>query len=251
MKDRVEFLPWDSRFFGLRIARLTSDTLNVHTARAALNHCEQKKIDCLYFLSRSDHPATVAKAETFGFHFVDIRIGFQLELGKLQPFKNIGANERKIRFRLARLRDAPRLGRLAMISYPHSRFAVDPQFPRDSSKKLFKEWVTRSITGHFDDCVWVAEAGRALAGFISCRRSSREIGQIGLIGVTPLFRGKNIGASLAAQAFRWFQQNRISTVRVVTQGSNIAAQRLYQRCGFRTESVELWYHRWFNTENSR
>jgi len=30
----------------------------------------------------------------------------------------------------------------------------------------------------------------------------------------------------------------------VTQGSNIAAQRLYQRSGFLPKSVQLWYHFW-------
>ena len=34
-------------------------------------------------------------------------------------------------------------------------------------------------------------------------------------------------------------------MKVVTQGRNIAGQRLYQRCGFLTRSVELWYHKWY------
>ena len=32
---------------------------------------------------------------------------------------------------------------------------------------------------------------------------------------------------------------------VVTQGGNVAAQRVYQHAGFRTARTELWYHRWF------
>ena len=28
-------------------------------------------------------------------------------------------------------------------------------------------------------------------------------------------------------------------------GRNLAAQRLYQRSGFVTASLQLWYHRWF------
>jgi hypothetical protein len=35
-------------------------------------------------------------------------------------------------------------------------------------------------------------------------------------------------------------------VKTVTQGRNIPAQRTYQRCGFQTAAVQLWYHRWFD-----
>jgi ribosomal protein S18 acetylase RimI-like enzyme len=35
---------------------------------------------------------------------------------------------------------------------------------------------------------------------------------------------------------------RVATV--VTQGRNIASQRLYQKHGFVTQSIQLWYHRW-------
>jgi RimJ/RimL family protein N-acetyltransferase len=50
----------------------------------------------------------------------------------------------------------------------------------------------------------------------------------------------------------WFAGQDIKTVHVVTQGRNTRAQRLYQRCGFVTRSMELWYHRWFDNreENS-
>jgi hypothetical protein len=33
---------------------------------------------------------------------------------------------------------------------------------------------------------------------------------------------------------------------VVTQGHNVAAQRVYQREGFLTKTVSLVYHQWFN-----
>jgi ribosomal protein S18 acetylase RimI-like enzyme len=36
----------------------------------------------------------------------------------------------------------------------------------------------------------------------------------------------------------------VQRVSVVTQGRNVAAQKLYQSCGFTTCSVQLWYHWW-------
>jgi ribosomal protein S18 acetylase RimI-like enzyme len=46
-------------------------------------------------------------------------------------------------------------------------------------------------------------------------------------------------------ALDWFAQQQVDTVTVVTQGRNIAAQALYQRRGFITQSQQLWYHKWF------
>ena len=41
----------------------------------------------------------------------------------------------------------------------------------------------------------------------------------------------------------------ITYIDVVTQGRNYSAQRLYQRCGFITQSTELWYHKWLKKIN--
>jgi ribosomal protein S18 acetylase RimI-like enzyme len=43
----------------------------------------------------------------------------------------------------------------------------------------------------------------------------------------------------------YFGKRRIAKVNVVTQGRNVRAQRLYQKSGFATDSVMLWYHKWF------
>ena len=69
-------------------------------------------------------------------------------------------------------------------------------------------------------------------------------GQIGLVGVSAEARGRGVGHALVNHALDWFTRNDVEAVAVVTQGGNVAAQRLYQRCGFLTESVQLWYHKW-------
>lgn len=60
-----------------------------------------------------------------------------------------------------------------------------------------------------------------------------------------------VGGSLVRQALRedaaaW-EARRLG---VATQGRNVQAQRLYQRCGFFTRSLGLSYHRWFHREEA-
>jgi ribosomal protein S18 acetylase RimI-like enzyme len=64
------------------------------------------------------------------------------------------------------------------------------------------------------------------------------------IGVGPAARGHGVGTALVEALLSWAGSRGAERVTVVTQGRNVAAQRLYQRCGFLTRSIHLWYHHW-------
>lgn len=90
----------------------------------------------------------------------------------------------------------------------------------------------------------VAERDSKPAGYIACNWTA-DAGQIGLIAVAGWARGAGLGRALVTSSLGVFRQNGAKRISVVTQGRNIASQRLYQRCGFLTHSVQIWYHRWF------
>jgi hypothetical protein len=46
-------------------------------------------------------------------------------------------------------------------------------------------------------------------------------------------------------ALDWFEMQGAKETTVVTQGRNVAAQRLYQQCGFITKTVQFWFHKWY------
>ncbi len=92
----------------------------------------------------------------------------------------------------------------------------------------------------------MAECEGAPAAFITCKREGDgSIGRIGLVAVDVRRRGQGLGQKLVGTAQTWFKDHGVRIVRVVTQGRNIASQRLYQRCGFLTHSVGLYYHKWY------
>jgi ribosomal protein S18 acetylase RimI-like enzyme len=88
-------------------------------------------------------------------------------------------------------------------------------------------------------------------GFISCHLlPASSQGHIGLVGVSSEASGKGIGRALVLAALEWFAVHHANEVKVVTQASNISAQRLYQRCGFLSAEVQIWYHKWY-ADNAR
>ncbi|MCS6772452.1 MAG: GNAT family N-acetyltransferase, partial [Kiritimatiellae bacterium] len=92
---------------------------------------------------------------------------------------------------------------------------------------------------------YVADHGREIEGYVTCKLLGAGVGQIGLFAVSAPARGRGIGRHLLNAAIQWFAERDCRAVDVVTQGSNVAAQRIYQRHGFVTRDVSVWLHKWF------
>jgi dTDP-4-amino-4,6-dideoxy-D-galactose acyltransferase len=240
--DICQYLDWDSAFFERRIARMSASRLRHEHVERALAWCMANTIDCLYFLADIDDKTTVQLAEEYGFHFVDIRVTLARQLDAVS---SLGVCDFQGHVRPYTHADLPILRAIAKVSYRDSRFYFDSNLPPALCDKLYETWIEQSCAGDAD-AVLVAEDQAQTVGYISCHLVDQATGQIGLLGVAAGAHGKGIGQRLVVEALRWFVAQGRSHVTVVTQGRNIAAQRLYQRCGFLTRSAQLWYHRWFS-----
>lgn len=245
-----QLLEWDTSFFGFRVARVNSEILTPKLAREIDQYCIENSIGCLYFLARSDDLDTTLLAEDAGFNLVDIRM--ELFYRGIRPLNTQrGDIARSVLLREARSHDIDTLRNIAGSSYRDTRFFYDERFPRHLSILLYKEWIGRSCEGYADQ-VLIAEANGESVGYITCNLDkSADLGTIGLVGVNEAVRERGIGQTLVNGALDWFSSREISNVKVITQGRNFAAQRLYQRSGFLTESVHLWYHKWYDTPNGK
>lgn len=232
-------LDWDTQFFGVRIGQLVPKVIGAATMDTALDWCRREVIRCLYFQCDPADDESVRLAERNGFHLVDVRVVFGKEIGPAEsPADACGVPVRRWRER-----DLPALDPVAAESYRDTRFWYDRNFPRDRVTALYREWLNRSCHG-FADEVLVAEVDGRAGGFITCHLDTGSKGRVGLVGVSADLRGKGVGKALLAAATEYFAAARTSRVEVATQARNLAAQRLYQRSGFVTSSVGLWYHLW-------
>jgi dTDP-4-amino-4,6-dideoxy-D-galactose acyltransferase len=241
-QDLAEFLPWDSEFFGCRIARVKANDLDAAAGQVILDWCAAEKIDCLYFLADPASAAAVAWAEDCGFRLMDIRATLQIghaAVDSIPPAATPAA-----RIAPAKPGDLPALRQIARISHRDSRFFWDPHL-RAKSDDLFETWITRSCED-FAGMVLVAEVGGAPAGYITLDYTSPSDNRIGLFAVGPEARGRGVGQQLVRCGLEWLRSQGADESRVVTQGRNRGALRLYQKAGFRVEDLQLWYHLWPN-----
>jgi ribosomal protein S18 acetylase RimI-like enzyme len=158
--------------------------------------------------------------------------------------------------------DLPELRRIARVSHQDSRFYYDPHFDRGRCDELYAIWIEKSC-GDPAGVVLVAEvelasrsaaaapAGRAaavpagrVAGYVTAASTPGGAGQIGLFAVAAAAQGRGVGGQLITAALAWLAGRGADPVTVVTQGRNVRAQRIYQRFGMLTRSLEIWYHRW-------
>lgn len=217
----------------MRIGRIESDTLDARRAGAVDEWAAAEGVECLYFLARSDDPASAFAATDAGYRLVDVRV----ELSRPAAGDDEGS------VRVARPSDVGALRDIARVSHGGTRFYADPRFPDGRCDEFYAHWIELSCEG-WADAVLVVEAGGWPAGYVTCHADGLR-GSIGLIAVEERSRGRGLGRELVAGAVEWMRRSGLETAAVVTQGRNASAQRTFQSVGFRTETVGLWFHKWY------
>jgi dTDP-4-amino-4,6-dideoxy-D-galactose acyltransferase len=238
--EPCEYLPWDSNFFGIRTARVRGDTLDADRVRRIDDWCARHKVSLLYFLSTADDGQTARCAQDAGFRLVDARVTFERSLAGISAS---GVDSTIAPFADS---DLPALLDIARSSFTASRFYYDGRIPRAKADELFEHWTASSCRGGADAVLVARDQGRPI-GYVTCRADRQsEIAHIELIGVAEAYRGRGIGRRLVDAAMSWAAGQGMANLWVVTQGRNVAAQRLYQRCGLVTRSLQLYYHKWYD-----
>lgn len=243
----VEELPWDSNFFGRRIATLHPRALSERLLDVALERCAEAGVECLYFLCDAAQADSLALARARGFLEVDDRLTYALRTAERGEAPHVA----EVTLRAGRRADAAALATIAGESYGASRYFHDPNFPAERCRQFYRDWILRSLEGRFDDAVLVAEVDREPVGYVSCRALTANLGSIGLIGIDAAHQGRGLGKRLVHAALEWFAERDLPTVEVVTQGRNAPAQRLYESTGFALHRREVWFHKWFENEPRR
>lgn len=236
----VDKLNWDSRFFGINIARLNHTLINENILKLTLKVCKQLAIKCLYFRSDSDSIKNIELSEKNGFHLANIRVTYVLE--KVRSFRKFGKD---YVLRQGKKRDIPWLIDISRDAYTKSRYYFDKNFSREICDQFYIEWVKKIANSSASgEKIFILEKNNKPIAYIGSI-VVRDAVEIELIAVDSAYRGQGIGKKIISEFIRNYQKAGQRRFRVVTQGRNIAALRLYQACGFEITEEQLDYHKWF------
>jgi len=236
-------LPWDSDFFGCRIARVDASCFGAQSAQSLLATARSEGIDCLYLLIDAGSTEQAHAAARSGFELVDVRVTREIEAPASEAFsfpENVG---------LCQPEDLPHLRAIARDSHQDSRFYYDPSFPNERCDDLYETWIENSCNGGAAGVV-VARSGGAAVGYVTCEIPEEGLGNLGLVAVARGAGGQGHGGRMVRGALGWLGAQGCARIQVVTQARNVNAARLYEAHGFRTIRVESSYHLWLSREES-
>jgi dTDP-4-amino-4,6-dideoxy-D-galactose acyltransferase len=249
--DPCQLLEWDTDFFGFRIACVCAHRIDKIQLESILHWCAVHRIECLYFLADPNDYRTIRMAEAGKFLLVDVRVEMMRRFECNRPICLHQSDRFAGIVRAHEDRDVELLKDISRNSITQTRFLMDSGFPVNLSREMYATWIEQSCKDVLQR-VFVAEEEEQPVGFVTCRVDSTvRQGIIGLMSVSSDRFGKGIGARLMAFALDWFTSQGVQMVKVVTQGTNIPAIRFYEKCGFATESLKLWYHWWSKNASNK
>lgn len=239
----VRRLAWDSDFFGFNVAYLSCRHLTPSIERLVSKYCSGTGVRVLEYLANCHDSESVRQAEINGYRFTDIRMTFEKHLNG-EPGAAPKLERPGLSYGLAEERHIESLRDLSRGIYRDSRYYFDKQFPEAKVTEFYQGWVEKAVKGTFDhECHCIFQEDQPIA-FCTIRYVTKSNISIGLFGVRSDQKGGGIASHLLDRVFEATAARGARLATVVTQGRNYAAQRVYQKAGFRTRNVELWYHKW-------
>ncbi|GAB3874428.1 hypothetical protein GCM10028824_27660 [Hymenobacter segetis] len=237
MSAVVQFLDWDSRFFGFGVARILCDTPTADEVRTALDQCRTAGARLVYWHAPYHDLAAHQLAEQHKAWLADRKVTFAMALGPVEAAPVDAAIVPTTTL-------TPQLESLAWQSGEYSRFALDKRLPADAFRQLYSQWLRNSLNGAIARVVLTLpdHTGKELGLLTLGEKNGRA--DIGLLAVDAQARGQRVGKRLVAEARRWAIGAGYTELQVVTQRDNAPACGFYESCGFAISYEEHIYHLW-------
>jgi len=240
-KNLITLLEWDSKFFGFPIGRINKNNINESDYFEIETFSRKNKLRLLQFQCDVNDPISILTAESLGFHFADYRVNYLMEIQDKEILELHLSDEFCVRH--AYEADSLALQNIAGSTYRSSRYYFDLNFPRDKVDEFYKNWVSKSVIGLFDDLTLVFEYKNIVIGFI-CITICEHTARFTLVGMHEKYSNKGLGKIFFKQAINMLKKKRLRYIKTITQGRNIIAQNFYNKVGFKIEHVEIYYHLW-------
>jgi len=234
--DSFALLPWDTEFFGYRIARVTLGSEDRTAFDRILGDLNSERVRLTYFFVPPSDADLNRMITGSGGLLVDQKLTFskrpEIHTGYAnEVIEYCGRGEEK------------ELLELALHAGIYSRFNRDRNFKNGEFARLYQRWLQESLNGNIAFTVLVSMVRDKIAGLLTLGVKD-DYADIGLLSVDKECSGMGIGTDLVRYADNLACVKQYDKIKVVTQKQNERACRLYRKCGFEVENEVNIYHLW-------
>lgn len=229
----IEYLEWDSSFFGLRIAKVTISSQEEFDKLKDNIKTLKEECDLIYIYAKcgliNQSPNVI---------LVDRKVVYTTKIIEPYSFDSHIAEYDKPTV-------SDDLLDLALGSGVYSRFKKDNYFPAKAYERLYTRWIEQSVNHEIATEVFCYMIDGSPKGLLTLNRKETT-GDIGLVATSPLYQGRGIGNAMLAHAKHFMYLKGHNSLNVVTQFDNKAACHLYEKVGFTVKSSTDIFHWWIN-----
>lgn len=229
-------LMWDSAFFERKIGKLAILVANKAILKDNLIKAFAENYDLIYVFTEKDIEIPDEILQEFNGKLVDRKVTYTAKIEQLSINKNGNIKE------FSQAKATPELYELAYLSGSHSRFRLDEKFGIENFKRLYREWVDKSVSHEIARRIFVY-SNKKIGGMVTLAVNESNA-TIGLIAVDRAQQGHGIGVALLDACVNFCKSEKILTLDVPTQMENIQACRFYEKYGFEVKEVVNIYHFW-------
>jgi GNAT superfamily N-acetyltransferase len=241
ISNLVKKLAWDTDFFGFGIGYISSRNLTDNIYNKVHKFAVDNDVRVLEYLCNCHDQESVRVAEKQDFHFVDIRLTFEITPKPIHEEMPDGFT-----MGVAQPSHIKELRRLSSNLYKNSRYYFDGNFDPEKVDEFYQSWTEKAVLGTFDNVCYCVFKDDKPVGFSTLRFHDAVSANFGLSGFLPEFQGLGLARKVFNHSINACAERGIKKLFTVTQGRNYGSQRLFQSVGFKTYSTELWYHKWLS-----
>lgn len=241
----VEFLQWDTGFFGIKVARLGEEAAG--QLQEAFNICKAQGVRLLICRTSTDNIHFAQELERNGFEIMDTVTRYRLYLA---DFPNVTVKCPAV-IRPCQSNEIDDLAAIANEVYVNhiGHFHQDSKLDRDKCTALYAEMARNSyLEKKPDDIVLVAELAGRIVGFHSHQAVPGK-GISGIIsGVKHDAQGKGIGKALITNTIEWGKSCASEWIEEYPHINHPNMHRMMADLGFRLQASSYTFHKWFDNK---
>lgn len=230
--ENFEILDWDSQFFGIKIARLSSQLKAEHFQMIAAKLASHQ-VQLAYFNSTFSVPQN----EYFEGYLLDKRISL------INRLKNSRIWDPRIKFYDKKFLSAD-MNKLSRRVAESSRFFYDTRIPNSKVYEMYEIWLKKSIKKEMATETIIFEEDNHIRGFATIKALDNRKALIPLFAVDRKHEGKGISFLIMQAIETYLLQNNFEYLESETQAYNFKALKVYERFGIKCEQSHQIFHLW-------